>query len=242
MTELTRNQRARERLIVALDLPDLAAALPLAERLAPEVGYFKVGLELFGAAGPRAVEELRARGARVFLDLKLHDIPVTVARAVAAVARLGVDLLTVHAAGGPEMLRQAVAAARDAAHPPAVVAVTALTSLDASDLLAVGIALSPRDLVLRRAALAAECGVAGVVCSPEEAAAVRALAPPPFRIVTPGIRPAGAAVGDQKRVGTPAAALRDGATHLVVGRPIKDAPDPVAAARALVAEIEACLP
>lgn len=232
---------ATERLIVALDVPDADRALALAEKLAPTVGYFKVGLELFGAAGPDFVRDMVARRARVFLDLKLHDIPATVARAVGVLSKLGVSLLTVHAAGGPEMLRQAVGAAAAADRPPGVLAVTALTSLDDDDLRAVGIGLSPAELVLQRARLAAECGVAGVVSSVAEAAAVRAVVADDFHIVTPGIRPAGAAVGDQKRVGTPAAALAAGASHLVVGRPIRDAPDPVQAARDLVAEMATAL-
>jgi orotidine-5'-phosphate decarboxylase len=241
MTAQTPFAVARERLIVALDVPEPEAALALAEALAPVVGYFKVGLELFGAAGPDLVRALVARRARVFLDLKLHDIPATVGRSVAVLGRLGVSLLTVHAAGGPEMLRQAVAAAAAADSSPGVLAVTALTSLDAADLRAVGIELSPAELVVRRARLAADCGVAGVVSSVQEAAAVRAVVAPGFHVVTPGIRPAGAAVGDQKRVGTPAAAIAAGASHLVVGRPIRDAPDPVAAARALVDEVAAAL-
>lgn len=243
MTEDTKDpmERARERLIVALDVPDAATALSLAEALAPTVGYFKVGLELFGSAGPDFVREMVAREARVFLDLKLHDIPATVGRSVEVLARLGVSLLTVHAAGGPEMLRQAAGAAAAADRPPGVLAVTALTSLDDEDLRAVGIALSPAELVVRRAQLAAECGVAGVVSSVKEAAAVRAVVAEGFHIVTPGIRPTGADVGDQKRVGTPAGAIAAGASHLVVGRPIRDAPDPVRAARDLVAEMAAAL-
>jgi orotidine-5'-phosphate decarboxylase len=236
---LTPLEAARERLIVALDVPEADAALALVKALAPTVGYFKVGLELFGSAGPELVRQMVARDARVFLDLKLHDIPATVARSVTVLGRLGVSLVTVHAAGGPEMMRQAVTAAAAADRPPGVLAVTALTSLDDEDLRAVGISLSPADLVLHRAQLAARCGVAGVVSSVPEAAAVRAVVADDFLIVTPGIRPAGAAVGDQKRVGTPARAITAGASHLVVGRPIRDAPDPVQAARDLVAEMAA---
>jgi len=232
---------ARERLIVALDVPEAATALSLAEALAPTVGYFKVGLELFGSAGPDFVREMVAREASVFLDLKLHDIPATVARSVDVLARLGVSLLTVHAAGGPEMLRQAAAAAAAADRPPGVLAVTALTSLDAEDLRAVGISMSPAQLVVKRARLAADCGAAGVVSSVHEAAAVRGVVADDFHIVTPGIRSAGAAAGDQKRVGTPAGAITAGASHLVVGRPIRDAPDPVQAARDLVTEMAAAL-
>lgn len=233
---------ARERLIVALDVPDTRAALDLAEQLAPHVGYFKIGLELFGAGGPQVVQAMRDRGAQVFLDLKLHDIPATVGRSIRALGKLGVSLLTVHAAGGPEMLRQAVAAAAEFDPPPRILAVTALTSLDSTDLRAVGIDLPPRELVVKRAALAAACGTAGVVASVLEVAAIRQAVGDSLLIVTPGIRSAGAAQGDQKRVGTPAVALTAGATHLVVGRPIRDAPDPVAAARALTLEMAAALP
>lgn len=240
MTE-TALEAARQRLIVALDVPEEGAALALAEVLAPHVGYFKIGLELFGASGPRIVRELRARGARVFLDLKLHDIPATVARSVTVLSRLGVSLLTVHAAGGPEMLRQAVRSAAAADEPPGILAVTVLTSMDEADLRAVGVALSPAELVLTRARLAEECGVSGVVSSVHEARAVREATSPRFNIVTPGIRPAGAAVADQKRVGTPGGAITAGASHLVVGRPIRDAPDPVQAARDLVAEMAEAL-
>jgi len=241
MTDASNVEVARQRLIVALDVPQESAALALAEQLAPHVGYFKIGLELFGASGPRIVRELVAREARVFLDLKLHDIPATVARSVAVLGRLGVSLLTVHAAGGPEMLRQAVRSAAEADEPPGILAVTALTSMDEADLRAVGVALSPAELVVQRARLSSECGVAGVVSSVHEARAVRDVTSPEFKIVTPGIRPTGAAVGDQKRVGTPGGAINAGASHLVVGRPIRDAPDPAQAARDLVAEMAVAL-
>lgn len=233
---------ARERLVFALDVPDAARAVWFATHLAQEVGYFKVGVELFAAAGPQVVKDLIQHEARVFLDLKLHDIPATVGRAVAALGSLGVSLLTVHTAGGPAMLTQAQAAAQAASPAIRLLGVTALTSLDASDLKAVGVDLTMRDLVVKRAALARDLGLAGVVTSVVEAAAVRFIAPEPFIVVTPGIRPEGAAIADQKRTGTPAAALGAGASHLVVGRPIRDASDPVAAARAIVSEMAAALP
>lgn len=233
---------ARERLIFALDVPDAAKAVWLATHLAKEVGYFKIGLELFAAEGPKVVRDLVRHEARVFLDLKLHDIPATVGRAVAALGGLGVSLCTVHTAGGPAMLAEAQKAAAAAPSPLRLLGVTALTSLDAADLKAVGVELGLRDLVVKRAALARDQGLAGVVTAVSEAAAVRFIAPEPFAVVTPGIRPAGAAAGDQKRTGTPAAALEAGASHIVVGRPIRDAEDPVAAARGIVQEMAAALP
>jgi orotidine-5'-phosphate decarboxylase len=211
-------------------------ALALVARVASVPGWLKVGLELFCAAGPAIVTELAATGARVMLDLKLHDIPETVARATQQVGHLGAGLLTVHAGGGRAMLAAAVAAARSTG-ATRILAVTVLTSLDERDLADIG-ALGPAaDLVLRRARLAIDAGCDGVVASPHEAAAIRTIAPPGFLIVTPGVRPAGADAGDQKRVTTPAAARRAGADLLVVGRPIRDAADPAAAARAIVDEI-----
>jgi orotidine-5'-phosphate decarboxylase len=224
----------RERLIVALDLPGRAEALALVDRLGDAALWYKVGLELFIAEGRSMVEALRAQGRHVFLDLKLHDIPETVARAVEGAARLGADLLTVHAAGGAEMLRRAVAAAGETG----VLAVTVLTSLDLRDLADDGSRSgSVEELVLLRAARAAEAGCAGVVCSPREAAAIRRLYPPPFRIVTPGVR-RGTASDDQKRVESPAAARAAGADQVVVGRPIRDAVDPRTEALAIAHELE----
>lgn len=234
--------RARERLVFALDVPDARLAGRLAGTLLGEVGYIKVGLELFAAAGPDVVRQLVRQGARVFLDLKLHDIPATVGRAVAALGSLGISLLTVHTAGGPAMLREAQAAAQAAVSPIRLLGVTALTSLDESDLAAVGVGLSMPELVLKRAALARDAGLYGVVASVAEGSAVRGMVPEPFAVVTPGIRTAGAAVADQKRTGTPADAIGAGASHIVVGRPIRDAPDPVTAARAIVHELAAALP
>lgn len=223
------------RLIVALDVTDAAAARALALQVGDAASWVKVGLELFIAEGPAVVAAARAAGHRVMLDLKLHDIPETVARAMTQAARLGAELVTVHAGGGRAMLAAAVAAT--AGTPARVLAVTVLTSLGDADLDAIGAVGPVAALVAKRAALAAEAGCHGVVASAQEAAAIRAAAPPDFLIVTPGIRPAGAAAGDQQRIATPAAARRDGADLIVVGRPIRDAADPAAAARAIAAEL-----
>jgi orotidine-5'-phosphate decarboxylase len=227
------------RLIAALDVPDRAGALALAARLGGAASFLKLGLELFAAEGPALVRELTARGDRVMLDLKLHDIPATVGRAVERLGGVGVELLTIHAAGGAAMIAAAAAAAR-AAGPrrPRILAVTVLTSLDAGDLAAIGVGGAVEAQVVRLARLAAEAGADGVVCSPHEAAAVRAAAPA-LAIVTPGVRPGGAAADDQKRVMTAAEARAAGADLVVVGRPIRDAADPAAAARALAAELGA---
>lgn len=224
------------RLVVALDRSDLGAALTLAERLDPERCAVKVGKELFCRAGPEAVRALVARGFRVFLDLKFHDIPQTVARAVAAAADLGAWMVDLHALGGRRMMEAAAAALARSGAPTRLVAVTVLTSMDAAALREVGIDAEPEAQVLRLADLAAACGLHGVVCSPWEAAAVAARRGPDFLRVTPGIRPV-AATDDQVRVMAPAAALAAGATHLVVGRPIAEAPDPAAAALAILAEM-----
>src|SRR4051794_13360775 len=221
------------RLIAALDAPTRPDADALIARLAGVPSWLKLGLELFCAEGPAIVADYVARGHRVMLDLKLHDIPETVARATGRVAALGAGLLTVHAGGGKAMLEAAVRAAG----ATRVLAVTVLTSLDDGDLAQIG-ALGPvRDLVVRRAELAIAAGCAGVVASPHEIAAIRAIAPADFLIVTPGVRPAGAEAGDQKRVMTPRQARDAGADLVVVGRPLRDAHDPALAARAIVAEL-----
>jgi orotidine-5'-phosphate decarboxylase len=227
-------------LIVALDVPASADIAPLVHRLGHSVSYYKVGLELFCAGGPEVLLPLQMAGKQVFLDLKLHDIPRTVARAVTTASRHGVQWLTLHAAGGRAMLREAAAAARDLGpSAPRLLAVTLLTSLDARDLEDLGVSRTPADQVLRLAEMAVACGIDGVVASPSETAALRrALGPHPL-LVIPGIRPAGAAAGDQKRVGTPADAVRAGASFLVVGRPILEASDPAAAARAIRVEMDA---
>ena len=217
---------------VALDAPDAATAAGWAAAVAPHVQVLKVGLELFCASGPGIVEQVRC-GRDVFLDLKLHDIPNTVAGAARAVAGLRPRFLTVHAAGGTAMVRAAVEAAPEVT----ITAITVLTSLRDDDLAAVGLAGPSLDAVRRLAVLAVDAGAGALVCSPREVAAVRAEVGPGVVLVTPGVRPAGSAVGDQARVATPQQALADGADLLVVGRPVTGAPDPGAAAAALAAAL-----
>ena len=225
----------RDRICLALDFGGWAAAEPLARRLAPHVGMLKVGLELFAAEGPPAVRAAAALGRPVFLDLKLHDIPATVEGAARAAARSGAALLTVHAAGGEEMVRAAVRGAGPAVR---VLAVTVLTSLDRGDLDDLGFACDLDALVLSRARRALEAGCDGVVSSGLEVARLRQEIDGRLVVVTPGIRPVdNREVDDQKRVVTPTAALQQGADYLVVGRPIRDAADPAAAAAAIQAEI-----
>jgi orotidine-5'-phosphate decarboxylase len=224
------------RLIAALDVPSRAEADALLERLGGVPSWIKIGLELFCAAGPDIVRDYARRGLRVMLDLKLHDIPETVARATANVASLGAALMTVHASGGRAMLEAAVKAARGAG-ATRVLAVTVLTSLDEADVAATGCLGPVAELVRRRAELAASAGCDGIVASPHELASVRGALPAAMWIVTPGVRPAGAAHGDQKRVMTPREARAAGADLVVVGRPLRDAIDPAAAARAIVAEL-----
>lgn len=220
----------------ALDTVDLDETGRLARALKGAVGGLKLGKEFFTAHGPQGVAAVSAAGLPLFLDLKFHDIPNTVAGAVRAALALRPAILTVHAAGGRDMLRAAVEAAAGAgAARPLVVAVTVLTSLDDGDLAALGIAEGTRDQTRRLAALARESGVDGVVCSPLEIADLRALAGPDFKLVVPGIRPAGTASDDQKRVMTPEQAVAAGADYLVIGRPITGADDPAAAARAIAA-------
>ena len=229
---------ARERLIVALDVPDAGRALALVERMDGVVRWFKVGLELYLSEGNSIIEALRDRGHSVFLDLKLHDIPNTVAGAVRSASRAGAEMLTLHASGGPAMMAAAVDAASAMKDAPLLLAVTVLTSMDAAQLRAVGVADSPAEQVLRLTRAGWESGIRGFVASAEEVAAMRQSFPD-ATLVIPGIRPAGAAVGDQKRVATPAAALKAGADYLVIGRPITQAADPAAAAAAIKAGIEA---
>ncbi|APR77651.1 Orotidine 5'-phosphate decarboxylase [Minicystis rosea] len=241
MTEHLRTRpglSARDRLVFPLDFPTLDDARRAATPLAPAIGVLKVGLELFVREGPAAVRLGRDLERDVFLDLKLHDIPETVERAVASAGALGVRYLTVHASGGATMLARAAAQAARAPTPLTILAVTVLTSLDAADLAAQAIPGTAGEHVIRLARLAWDAGVRGFVCSPAEARAMRQALGPEAILVTPGIRPAGADAGDQKRIATPAAAIADGADLLVVGRPIRDAADPLAAARAVVAEIE----
>lgn len=228
-------------LILALDVPDAAAALRLAEAVGPSVGALKVGMELFTAEGPDLVRRLRATGASIFLDLKYHDIPNTVAKAVAAATRLDVQMLTIHTGGGSEMMRAAEASAQETARslghtPPLVLGVTVLTSMDGPQLAAVTLESDPARQVERLADLAAASGLRGLVCSPLELAALRRRLPPETALVTPGIRLAPPQPGDdQKRTLGPAEAIAAGATWLVVGRPIYAAPNPAIAARDILA-------
>jgi len=221
------------RLIVALDVPTVAAAEALVARIDNEAVFFKIGYQLAFAGGLSLARDLKASGRKVFLDMKLLDIDNTVAKGVESIVRLGVDMLTIHAY--PKAMGAAVEAAKGSSL--CLLGVTVLTSMDADDLVEAGYASSPEQLVLRRAAQARDAGMGGVVCAAAEARAVRALVGPGMAIVTPGIRPAGADHGDQKRVMTPAQALSAGASHLVVGRPVSAAVDPAAAARAIRLEM-----
>ncbi len=225
----------KSRLIVALDVPNASAARQTVERLGSTVNLFKVGLELFSGEGPAIVRDLSNSGREVFLDLKLHDIPHTVGRAVDQLAPLGATMLTVHAGGGGKMLRAAVEAAKGRV---AIVAVTALTSMSDEDLHEVGVPACVADHVVRLALLAREAGCQGVVASPREIAVLRKSVGNELRIVTPGIRPSGAAKNDQERTATPGEAVRAGADYLVIGRPITQADDPAAAAAAIVQEMD----
>ena len=236
----------KRRIAVALDFDQRDDLLAAARLLQGEVGTFKLGLEAFTSHGPGLVRDLVGMGAPVFLDLKLHDIPNTVGGAAAAAARTGASIVNVHASGGPEMMRVAgerarAAAAAEGLPVPRVIAVTVLTSLDGATLDAVGLRGTPQEAVLRLAVLAREAGLDGVVCSPEEIEAIRGACGLDFFLVVPGVRPAGTDPGDQKRIATPGAAARSGADLLVIGRPILKAPDPVAAARAIAAEIDVAL-
>lgn len=232
---------ARERLIVALDVPNATEALALASRLSGVCTWFKVGLELYLASGPGIVEELCKRGHKIFLDLKLHDIPNTVAGAVRSVSGSGASLLTLHASGGPAMLEAAVNAASSVTGAPKLLGVTVLTSMDELQLAATGITASAAEQVLRLGKMAVECGVDGLVCSPRETALLRSSLPSEPLLVVPGIRLPGAAADDQSRTETPASAIQSGASMLVVGRPITKAADPVAAATAILQQITSVL-
>jgi orotidine-5'-phosphate decarboxylase len=233
-----------ERIVVALDVETGDEALQLVDALRGEVGLFKVGKQLFTAAGPELVRRIVALGERVFLDLKYHDIPATVAKASIEAVRLGVSILNVHAAGGREMLRHTAETVtefceREGRPRPTVLAVTVLTSLDDELLAETGIGDSAATHVVRLAKLARDCGIDGVVASPLEIEVIRQkVARENFVVLTPGIRPSGSAKGDQKRVMTPAEALVAGSDYLVIGRPITGAPDPIGAARSIVAELE----
>ena len=225
------------KVIVALDFDNAADALVLAQQLDPSLCRLKVGKELFTSSGPELVEKLVELRFEVFLDLKFHDIPNTVAQACKAAARLGVWMVNVHALGGRKMMSAAREALEGMTNRPKLIAVTVLTSMGQSDLAEIGLVGEPLDNVLRLAKLAQECGLDGVVCSAREAAPLRALAGKDFCLVTPGIRPAAASLDDQVRVATPAQALRDGANYLVIGRPITQAATPLQALKNINLEI-----
>ena len=228
----------RDRVFVALDVATAGEARRLVGRLGGEATSFKIGLQLFCSAGPELVRELAAAGHRVFLDLKFHDIPNTVAGAVGSVVGLGVAMINVHCAGGAQMLRAAREALPDSERP-ALLGVTVLTSLDDDDLRALGVAHTSEGQVLLLARTAREAGLDGIVCSPREIGLLRDDLGEDFLLVTPGIRPAWAAPGDQKRITTPAQALADGASALVIGRPITAHADPAEAMRRVLEELAA---
>lgn len=234
--------RPEDRLIVALDFPSATQALELVEHLDGSCKWFKVGLELFLAAGHGMLDELARRGHSIFLDLKLHDIPNTVAAAVRTLSSSGVSLLTLHTSGGPEMIAAAAEAAATSPGAPRLLGVTVLTSMDQQQLAAIGIQGSAAVQVLRLSQIAKASGLTGLVCSPEEVRLLRRELPPDWLLVTPGIRLAGAALDDQKRIATPFSAIAGGASMLVVGRPITRAADPAAAARTILAEIGSVAP
>lgn len=231
-----------KRLIAALDVPDLKTAKKLVKILYPTVEIFKIGSILFTACGPEVVHMVHKAGGRVFLDLKFHDIPNTVARAAEEAGKLGVFMFNIHALGATKMMSAAVEAARNAAAvaakpKPLVLAVTVLTSMDEPDLRQMGIFRSTEEQVIHLAALAKEAGCDGVICSVEETALIRKKLGSNFVIVTPGIRPAGAGLTDQKRTATPHNAIEAGADYIVVGRPIIEAPDPLHAANEILEEM-----
>lgn len=225
------------RIIVALDYPDAAAARQFVAKVQPELCRLKVGKELFVAAGPAFVQELVGQGYDVFLDLKFHDIPNTVAQACKAASRLGVWMMNVHAAGGPRMLSAAREALETMPERPLLIAVTVLTSMGGDELHAIGIEANAEQQVLRLAGLTRAAGLDGVVCSALEAPVLRQAMGPGFCLVTPGIRPAGSTSGDQTRILTPAQALQAGSNYLVIGRPITQAADPLAALESIAQEI-----
>jgi orotidine-5'-phosphate decarboxylase len=229
---------ARDRLIIALDVGTRAEGISLALTLAPFAGWMKIGLQLFTAEGPDLVRAIRETGARVFLDLKLHDIPNTVARAVQSVAKLDVQMLSLHLSGGAEMVRAAVAAAPENL---LLLGVTVLTSTNSETLREIGMAEDVSWQVVRLAEIGADCGIGGLVASAQEIGALRKAVGESLKLVVPGIRPRGSEEHDQKRIMTPAEAVAAGADYLVIGRPITAAPDPTIAARKILEEIETCV-
>lgn len=227
-------------LILALDVPTREEAAPILRQLRGHLKWVKIGLQMFTAYGPNYVREVAGMGFSIFLDLKLHDIPNTVGKAVESLGPLPIQMLTLHTAGGGEMMRAAVAAQQKTNPNLLLLGVTVLTSMDAAGLNEIGVAAAPADQVSRLGKLAADSGIRGLVCSPLEVNLLRRALPADMKLVTPGIRPASEAGGDdQKRVMTPADAARAGSTHIVVGRPILKAVDPAAAARAILAELSA---
>lgn len=233
---------ADERLIVALDVETKEKALSLVEKLKKDVKMFKIGSELFTSCGPKIVEEVKSKGCGIFLDLKFHDIPNTVARSAAAAARLGVSIFNVHALGGPDMMKKAAEAAAEEAKKlkiarPKIIAVTILTSMDENNLKKIGIFDNMETQVLKLAGMARDSGLDGVVASPSEIKSIGKNMGKDFLIVTPGVRPSWAAAGDQKRIATPKEAIENGASFIVVGRPIIEAPDPAYAAKKVLEEL-----
>jgi len=228
----------RDRLIVALDVSSATQARQIVQSIGESASTYKIGKQLFTAEGPQVVRDLVSSGRNVFLDLKFHDIPNTVAGAVAEAAKLGVSMLTVHASGGSKMLKAAADAAAQSSAKPLILAVTVLTSFTDADLQEIGVQGTALSQVLRLGALARNAGCGGIVASAKEVKELRRELGEGFAIVTPGVRPAGSAAGDQARVVTPADAIAAGSTYLVVGRPILDAPDPAKAAAHIISEIE----
>ena len=234
---------ADNRLIVALDFHTLEDVKTLVEELWDSVSYYKVGMELFYSAGPQVITYLKEKNKNIFLDLKLHDIPNTVGEGLCSLMRLGADIVNVHASGGFTMMKTAAEklhalAEKQGVPCPKIIAVTILTSINEEDWAGLGMECEIRQQVVRLAKLTKEAGLDGVVASPQEASAIREACGPDFMIVTPGVRPAGAAINDQSRIATPASALTNGASHLVVGRPIRAAEDPKAEALAIIKEME----
>lgn len=228
---------AKSKIILAVDRPDMGSALKLLDGLAGELVWAKIGLQLFTAEGPKIVREVLDRGFRVFLDLKFHDIPNTAKEAVASARELGVSMTTLHLCGGPEMIRAAMSEAGDML----VLGVTVLTSMDETSLRATGVPSSPAEHVMTLAGMGVGAGIRGVVASPQEISLLRKAHGPDLQIVTPGVRPSGSDVGDQKRVATPRSAIRDGADYLVVGRPISEAADSRAAFLQIADEVAMAL-
>lgn len=234
----------KEKIIVALDVDTLERALELVEQLHPYVGMFKVGMELYNAVGPRAISAIRERGGEVFVDLKLHDIPTTVAKAARVLTKNGASIINVHASGGLAMMQAAASAVQDEAAvqnivPPQLIAVTVLTSMDQETLnCQLQIPGTVEENVVRWAELTQQAGLHGVVASPREITAIRKACGDDFVIITPGIRPLGAAKNDQERITTPEEAVQLGATYLVIGRPITKAPNPVEAVKEIIAKLE----